>query len=486
MSPLLQHYRIFISGNRLTPFGLTHMKIKKGQTAEVEISGIAFGGKGLAKINGLAVFVDQAVPGDRVSIRIVKKKRNYAEARVLELLEASPLRTEAPCKYSCCCGGCKWQFLNYEKQLEYKRQHVRESVEHIGLIKDVPVHPVIPSEPVFGYRNKMEFSCSDRKWLLPDEMGQEDIDTGFALGLHVPGTFYKVLDTEACMLHPELGNQILNDVRNFMKNSHAPVYGLRTHEGFWRFLMLRHSVAYDQWMVNIITASEDRGTVQPLADLLMKKYSRIVSVVNNVTARKAGIAMGEYEIPLAGQTNLKDKIGPFEFEISANSFFQTNTRGAVRLYETVKKYAELTGRETVLDLYSGTGTIPIFLSDSAKNVIGMEIVESAVADAEKNCRANGITNCRFILGDIKDCLPQFADTPNLMIIDPPRVGMHKDVVRQVLKMAPKHIVCVSCNPATLARDICMMKDSYNILEIQPVDMFPHTFHIESVAKLERK
>ncbi len=461
------------------------MAVKKGQLIELEISDIAFGGKGLVRVNGLAVFVDQAVPSDRVKARITKKRKNYAEARVVELIARSPLRTDPPCEYSGCCGGCKWQFLTYKKQLEYKQQHVAESIEHIGLTQGVPVHPTIPSDQVFGYRNKMEFSCSERRWLLPDEMDQEDIDAGFGIGLHVPGTFYKVLDIRECLLQPELGNSILEDVRVFIKNSDQPVYGLRTHVGFWRFLMLRHSAAYNQWMVNIITAEENRDAVQPLADLLTEKYPEIVSVVNSITSRKAGTAIGEYEILLAGSTVLKDKIGQFEFEISAKSFFQTNTRGAERLYETVKNYAGLTGGETIVDLYSGTGTIALYLSDSAKEVVGMEIVESAVADAGKNCRINGVSNCRFIIGDIKDCLSQLTVTPDVMIVDPPRVGMHKNVVKQVLEMAPDRIVYVSCNPATLARDIDMMRETYQVAEVQPVDMFPHTYHIESVAKLEK-
>ncbi len=462
------------------------MTVKKKEEIELSISDMAFGGKGIARVDGFAVFVDRTVPLDRVRVRIVKKKKNYAEARVIKLMEPSPFRTNPPCPYSGFCGGCKWQFLKYDKQLEYKRQHVADSIEHIGLVKDVAVRPAIPSDLIFGYRNKMEFSCSDKRWLLPDELGREDIDTSFAIGLHVPGTFHKVLDNRVCLLQPDLGNKILDDVRTYIKNSDVPVYGLRTHVGFWRFLMLRHSVAYDQWMVNIITATEDRDVVQPLADLLMEKYPRIVSVVNNITSRKAGVAVGEYEILLGGEPCIKDKIGPFEFEISANSFFQTNTRAAERLYRTVKEYAGLSGGESVIDLYSGTGTIPVWLSDSVQEIIGMEMVESSVADANKNCRNNGVSNCRFILGDIKECLPRITKKPDVMIIDPPRVGMHKDVVKQVLQMAPQRIVYVSCNPATLARDLAMIKDEYTILEVQPVDMFPHTYHIESVAKLERK
>jgi len=462
------------------------MAVKKGQLIELDITDIAFGGRGLARVNGLAVFVDQAVPGDRALVRIIKKKRNYAEARVDTLLEPSMDRVAPPCPYSGFCGGCKWQFLQYPLQIEYKRQHVQEALEHIGLIKDVPVHPTIPSEKVFGYRNKMEFSCADRRWLLPAEMGDEQPDNSFALGLHVPGTFYKVLDTEACLLQPQLGNHILNDVRNYMRESKAPIYGLRSHVGFWRFLMLRHSAALDQWMVNLVTAAEDEAETLPLAEQLIQSYPQIVAVVNNITARKAGVAIGEYEVSLAGATCIKDKIGAYEFEISANSFFQTNTRGAERLYKTAHEYALLTGNETVFDLYSGTGTIAIYLSTSAARITGFEIVESAVADARENALNNHVTNCDFVLGDIRNSLTSADSRPEVMIIDPPRSGMHKDVVQTVLDIAPKRIVYVSCNPATLARDLGLMKADYKVEEVQPIDMFPHTFHIEAVARLEKK
>jgi 23S rRNA (uracil1939-C5)-methyltransferase len=388
--------------------------------------------------------------------------------------------------YSGLCGGCKWQFLSYQKQLEYKRRHVLESLAHIGLIRDVPVHPAIASPSMFGYRNKMEFSCADRRWLLPEEMARDDIDRGFALGLHVPGTFYKVLDISSCLLQPALGNRILAEVRNFIKDSARPVYGLRSHEGFWRFLVLRHSVARDQWMVNIVTASEDRSAVQPLADLLTARYPKIVSMVNNITSRKAGIAVGETEILLAGASCIREKVGGYEFEISANSFFQTNTLAAQRLVKIVKDFSDLSGRETLVDLYCGTGAIAISLAEEAGKVIGMEIAESAIMDAEKNCRLNGISNCEFIQGDIKNSLAKIAASPDIIIIDPPRAGMHKDIVRQVLAMKPEKMVYVSCNPTTMARDLAMMTDDYEVIEIQPVDMFPHTHHVESVAKINRK
>ncbi|WDN88183.1 23S rRNA (uracil1939-C5)-methyltransferase [Desulfosarcina sp. BuS5] len=462
------------------------MNLKKGDLLDLRVDGVAFGGKGIAKIDGLTVFIDNGIPQDYVSARIIKKKKKYLEARVEAILEPSTYRVEPECEYSGFCGGCKWQTLRYEKQVEYKRQHVVDSLEHIGLFHDIEVHATIPSGKIFGYRNKMEFSCSDRRWLLPEELGKDDVEIGFALGLHVPGTFYKVLDNKYCLLQPDFGNKILNDVQSFIRNSNVPVYGLRSHEGYWRFLMLRHSVAFDQWMVNIITADEDRETVQPIADILTERYPEVVSVVNNINSGKAGIAVGEYEINLAGSSSITERIGSYHFTISSNSFFQTNTSGAFEIYKKVKEYAGLTGREIVLDLYSGTGSIAIFLSDSAKKVTGLEMVESAVGDAEKNCINNSVSNCTFIPGDIRYSLAQIKTRPDVLIIDPPRSGMHKDVVKQIMAAAPERIVYVSCNPATMARDLAMIKDSYEIVEVQPIDMFPHTYHIESVAKIRRK
>ncbi|MGB9441148.1 MAG: 23S rRNA (uracil(1939)-C(5))-methyltransferase RlmD, partial [Desulfobacterales bacterium] len=351
-------------------------------------------------------------------------------------------------------------------------------------IKDTLVHDTIPSELIFGYRNKMEFSCSDRRWLLPHELGQVDVDIGFALGLHVPGTFHKVIDTRECLLQPNLGNHLMDEVRTFIRSSDQPVYGLRSHIGYWRFLVLRHSVAHDRWMVNIVTAEDRPESVQPLADRLRDRYPKVVSIINNITSRKAGVAVGDVEYTLAGSDIISDKIDGFEFEISANSFFQTNTRGAALLFKIVEKYAGLSGSETVLDLYSGTGTIPILLSEQSKAVTGIEIVESAVDDAEKNCRKNGISNCKFIRGDIRKCLSQIEQRPDVLIIDPPRAGMHKDVVKQVLELGAGRLVYVSCNPATMARDLELMQETYRLEEVQPVDMFPHTYHVEAIGKLK--
>jgi len=459
------------------------MSVKKGQILKAEISDLAFGGKGVVKIDGFVVFVEQAAPGDVAEIQVYRKKKSYAEAKILNLLEPSPFRVEPPCPYSGFCGGCKWQFIGYETQIEYKRRHVVESLSHLGGIPDPPVNPVIAAPKPFFYRNKMEFSCADRRWLPAREMENAPPDPGFSLGLHVPGTFHKVLDINACLLQPELGNDILRAAREHLRASGLPAYGLKSHEGFWRFLMVRHSVAHDEWMVNIITAWKEPAAMKSLAGVLMNAFPNVVSVVNNVTARHAGVAVGEFEEPVAGKSMISDRLFNYEFGISANSFFQTNTQGAERLYETVRSAADLTGKERVLDLYSGTGTIPVCLSAHAESITGIEIVSSAVADARENCSQNRIDNCRFLEGDMRTVLPTIETPPDVIIIDPPRDGMHPDVVRQVLQLSAPRIVYVSCNPATLARDLGLMKEKYRLHFVQPVDMFPQTPHIEAVAKL---
>lgn len=463
------------------------MSLHKRKTTELEILDLAFGGMGIAKPDGFPVFVDRTLPGDRVLVRITRKKKKYGEGKLIELLEPSPIRQKAPCIYADHCGGCRWQPLPYEEQLKYKRRHVVDSLEHIGLLKGVEVKEVIRSEKIFGFRNKMEFSCSDSRWLTPEDLENPEIIKDFGLGLHVPGTFDRIIDIERCLIQPDMGNQILGDIRSYIKQSGLPAYGLKSHEGFWRFVMVRSSAAFGTWMVNIVTKEENDQILTPLANQLMDKYPEVASVVNNVTARKASIATGEYEKVLAGERCIREKLGEFTFEISANSFFQTNTRGAETLYSLVSDYAALSGTEHVIDLYSGTGTIPIWLSKDAGQVTGIEIVESAVEDARRNAAINNIENCHFHVGDIRDVLPSLLSGADrrcdVMIIDPPRAGMHKDVVDQVIALAPKKIVYVSCNPATLARDLAMLQGRYRAVEVQPVDMFPHTFHIESVALL---
>ncbi|MBW1721047.1 MAG: 23S rRNA (uracil(1939)-C(5))-methyltransferase RlmD [Deltaproteobacteria bacterium] len=459
------------------------MNIKKGALLELAIENMAFGGHGVARVEGFVLFVRGGVRGDRLLARVIRKKKDYAEARVVELIEPSPDRIAAPCPYHGHCGGCQWQHVQYGRQLDFKRQQVMEAVARIGGLPHVPVHATIPSENIYSYRNKMEFSFSDRRWLLPHEMGVEGLETDFALGLHAPGTFYKVIDIEACLLQHDTGNRILRKVREIVRETGLPPYGIRSHQGFWRYLTLRYSSAFDEWMVNVVTSSENLPVLNHIADVLGRSFPAVRTVVNNINSRKAGIAVGEKELCISGPGFIRDRIGPYTFQVSANSFFQTNTSGADRLYRKVAEYAELTGSEKVLDLYSGTGTIPIYLSKEAESVVGMEIAESAVMDAVKNCRDNDVHCCRFILGDIKENLKNLDWSPDVLIIDPPRAGMHKKVAARVMELGAERVVYVSCNPGTMARDLSLLADRYEVLEIQPVDMFPHTYHVESVAKL---
>ncbi|ACL06540.1 RNA methyltransferase, TrmA family [Desulfatibacillum aliphaticivorans] len=463
------------------------MSVKKGQILDLSIEKTIFGGQGLCRVDGLAVFVEKTAPGDKVKARIVRKKKSFALARVEEILEPSPVRVQAPCPYSGMCGGCKWQFIDYKKQLEYKGEQVAESLHHIGGLENVPVHPTMGSELIYGYRNKMEFSCSDHRWLLPDEIAlEEEVDRSFALGLHVPGTFHKVMDIEKCLLQTDDANDILQAVHAYMKDSPLPAYGLKSHEGFWRFAVIRHSVARDEYLINIVTSWEELPTVQPLADALVEKFPKITAIVNNITDRKSGVAVGDKEICLKGQDYIMDSIGPWEYKVSANSFFQTNTRQAKNLYQTMEDYADLKGGERVLDLYSGAGAIPIWLSPKAGEVLGIEIVEVAVADARDNCERNKVNNCTFLVGDILETLDEVAHKPDVLVIDPPRSGMHGKVVKKVMAMAPSKMVYISCNPTTLARDLELLSETYSVEEVQPIDMFPHTHHIEAVARLVKK
>ncbi len=462
------------------------MKIRKRDILELNIDKMAYGGQGIARLDGFVIFVKGAIPGDRLKAQVFKKKKGYAEARLLDLIEPSPDRIQPPCPYVGYCGGCQWQMLSYEKQLEYKKEQIAESMNHIGTIKDIVVRDVIPSENRFAYRNKMEFSFSDRRWFLPSELDKKETEGGLALGLHVPGTFSKVIDIDACLLQQENGNRILREVKEYVRNCGVPVYGIKSHVGYWRFLALRYSTAFDQWMVNIVTTDDRPDIIKPLADGLLRKIGNIKSVVNNITQSKASVAVGESERIVAGEKYIEDKIGAFNFRISSNSFFQTNSLGAQSLYQTVLNYADFSGNEKVLDLYSGTGTIPIFLADRVSAVTGIEINESAVQDARKNCINNGIQNCDFICGDMREKLASISHKPDALIIDPPRAGMHKDVLAKVLELSPEKIVYVSCNPATMARDTGQLVRDYEVVEIQPVDMFPHTYHIEAVAKLRKR
>jgi 23S rRNA (uracil1939-C5)-methyltransferase len=461
------------------------MDIRRGQTIEVSVEKVVYGGRGLAHLNNVAIFVANTVPGDRVIARIVRTKRNFAEARALEVIEASPHRVVPPCPYSDFCGGCTWQCIEYEKQLEYKHALVVELLNHIGMVTDFTMHPPLAAPQIFAYRNKMEFSFSDKKWLLPKERDEKKDNDSFALGLHVPGTFDKIIDIGGCLLQQEVGNKILREAKRYIRESGIPVYGLKTHQGFWRYLMLRHSYFYDEWMVNIITSDKRDAPIQLLTSILKGKFKEIATIVNNINTRRGGTAIGEWEKVVTGEGYIKDKIGTLTFEISANSFFQTNTMMAERLCQSVKDFASLTGRETIFDLYSGIGTISLFLASQAAHIMGVDISNAAIADAKRNCQLNGIDNCEFFCGDVKMFLSECKIQPDVVIADPPRVGMQRGVIDRIGRLLPKRIIYISCNPSTLARDIALLKEWYTLKEVQLIDLFPHTYHIESVARLEK-
>ncbi len=460
--------------------------VKRGGEYELEIEDLAFGGKGVAKIGNYVVFVKGALPGDLVKTRIIKRKKDFAEAYVLQNVTPSPYRIPAPCKYFDWCGGCTWQNMNYQNQLYFKKKIVQDSLERIGNLENLTVNDVFPSPVSFGYRNKMEFSFSDSRWLLPEELNHKDMNKEFALGLHVPGKFDKIVDLKECLLQSDAANQILSFISTWVQNKKLRPYGIKSHNGFLRFLVIRQSSFNGEIMVNIVTADENPDMLQPLANELQQTFPQVVSVVNNINTRLAQIAVGEKEIILTGRSYIQDKIGDFIFNISANSFFQTNTLQAERLYDIALQFGEIDKNSIVWDLYSGTGTISLFLAQKANKVIGFEIVESAVSDARKNAKEHQRLNVRFVQGDLLKTMRRTQPLPDIIVTDPPRAGMHEKVLRLINQIAPKCIVYISCNPTTLARDLRILGETYDVERVQPVDMFPQTYHIETVVKLKRK
>jgi len=460
--------------------------VKKREELELKIEKLAFGGKGISRIDDYVVFVPKTLPGDVVRARIVKRKANYAEARLLEIIQKSVLHQEAPCPYFGWCGGCTWQNLSYPEQLKIKKMLVEESIEHIAGLDHITVFETLPSKQIWAYRNKMEFSFSDQCWLLPEELGNESIKKDFALGLHVPGSFDKILNIEHCLLQSDPANRVLSIVRKYSKEHQLEPYGIRSQQGFLRFLVIRQSLFSNEIMVNIVTFTKQPELLHPLADLIMSEVPEVSSVVNNINTKKAQIAFGEEQIVLCGNKKITDRIGEYSFEISANSFFQTNTTQAEELYNVVLDYTQLKGDEIVWDLYAGTGTISMFLARSAGHVYAFELVDSAVKDALKNARKYSIKNLTFISGDLLHNLNSIDQQAQIIVVDPPRSGMHPKVCQFLSESTADKIVYVSCNPTTMARDLEILSEKYKVLKIQPVDMFPHTYHIESVALLEIK
>lgn len=468
-------------------------KRKRGDVLEVSIDKLAFGAQGVGRCQDLVIFVTGAIPGEKILARLTKRQKNYAEAQKIETLIESPLATQPVCSHFGQCGGCALQNLQYERQCLEKRNQVHDSLFRIGGLSDFFLDETLPASQIYGYRNKMEFSFAREQWLPPEIFDKSNQRESLYLGLHARGFYEKVIDVQHCHLIPPIGSEILSAVRNFAKGSGLPVYSTRSHDGFWRFLVIRHAENTPDLMVNIINARYDERIADQLKTMLTQQFPQITSLLYGVTTSKAGVAFCEHVYPLNGKEFIEEQLGDYRYEISANSFFQTNTRQAERLYQLGLEYAQLTGNEIVYDLYCGAGTIAIFMSRYASRVVGFEAIPAAVTDASRNAARNNVRNSEFVLGDLKNAISKTEEIiaqygqPDVLIIDPPRGGMHPKTLAAVLALHPERIVYVSCNPTTLARDLKeMCAETYQLIRARPVDMFPHSAHIEVVAQLRRK
>jgi 23S rRNA (uracil1939-C5)-methyltransferase len=458
---------------------------RRGQTLDLDVQDLAFGGPGVAKVDGFVVFVENGLPGDRVRATVYRRRKQYAEARATEILSPAPGRVLAPCTHVGICGGCRLQELDYTEQLRHKERQVRECLAHLGRVEAL-VRPVIPAPRLFHYRNKMEYSFG------------ADRDGALTLGLHRRGFFDRPFDLDRCHIATPISSEIVAFVRDFARAEGLPPYDLRRHTGLLRFLAVREAVRSGEVMVNIV-ASEPHPALETLATRLRERFPAVRSVLLNLTRRKAQVAVGEEERVLAGSRTIVERLHDLEFEISSNSFFQTNTEQAERLLDAALEGLALDGRETVLDLYSGTGTFTLPIARRAKEAIGIESSDVAVEDAERNAARNGITNARFVRGEAMEVLrdryglgepPRGTPAPrpslDAVLVDPPRAGLHPGVTTRLVHLGAPRVVYVSCNPATLARDLGLLTESrYRAEWVQPVDMFPHTPHIECVAVLTR-
>ncbi len=467
--------------------------VKKGSEIELTIDSLAFGAEGVGKVGEFVVFVRGALPEQRVRARITRKRKSHAQARVLDVITPSPYQTPPRCQHFDDCGGCSLQHLQYEKQLSEKHQQVIDVLHRLGGFKNPEVLPPAASPEIFFYRNKMEFTFGRKRWLSRAEIdsGEQAAERDFALGLHVPGRYDRILQLNACYLQSELSDAIRRFVFRFSSASGMQAYSTEDHRGFWRFLVIREGKNTGECLVNVVTADageEGRTLVAELAEQLVTAVSGVSTVVHTINRQKAQVASGQEAHVLYGPGYIHDKLDEFTYRISAASFFQTNTRGAEVLYRYVREFAGLTGSETVYDLYCGAGTIGIYLSRDAKHVAGIELIPEAIDDARINAELNKAGNCTFLCGDLKDTLAELRTSgnsvpaPDVIVLDPPRAGLHPQVVAQVVDLAPQRFVYVSCNPATFARDARLFSDSgFELVKVQPVDMFPHTAHIELVT-----
>ena len=471
---------------------------------DIVITDIAAEGKSLARVNDMVVFVPYTVPGDIVDLQVVKKKHHYCEATVLQYKKLSDTRATPPCQHFGVCGGCAWQILPYEEQLKAKEKQVEDQLTRIAKVQLPPISPIMGSVKQYEYRNKIEFGCSNKRWFTREELRnmppksdegahfRDDIKANNAIGFHIKGAFDKIYPISKCHLMDDLHNDIRNFIFETANQMGMTFYDIREQHGLLRDIMIRNSNT-TEWMVLVqfhYDKPEDEQQSLELMQRVADRFPQITSLlyVNN---QKGNDTFNDLEIQTyRGKDFIYEKMEGLSFKVGVKSFYQTNTEQAHQLYSVARDFAGLTGNELVYDLYTGTGTIANFVAKGAKQVIGIEYVEDAIEDAKVNSRINGISNTLFYAGDMKDILTDdfIAEhgRPEVIITDPPRAGMHPDVVKVILNAAPRRIVYVSCNPATQARDLALLDEKYNVIKVQPVDMFPHTPHVENVVLLEQK
>ncbi len=464
---------------------------------KLEVESLAAEGKALAHVDGKVVFIPFAAPGDICDVQVHKKKKNFMEARITELHKESSLREDPSCDHFGFCGGCKWQHVRYEEQLKAKEQHVRDAMERIGKVPVKEYLPILGAEEIYHYRNKLEFTFSHKKWLLPGEFTPDSEEWNdpvhrAGLGFHIPGMFDKVLNIDSCHLAQNIVDDIRLFIRDFCLSSidDYPFFDLRGQDGLMRTLMIR-TTSTNELMLVLSFYRNDEEAIERLMSALKREFPMITSLLYVINEKRNDTIGDQDIICYSGQAYIEEEMEGLKFRIGPKSFYQTNSIQAYNLYKVVREFAGLTGEEFVYDLYTGTGTIANFVAKAAKSVIGIEYVPEAIEDAWVNSEVNGIDNTLFYAGDMKDILvPSFLDEhglPDVIITDPPRAGMHPDVITTILKASPKRIVYVSCNPATQARDLAMLIEdgTYSIIKSRAVDMFPHTHHVENVVLLEK-
>ena len=465
----------------------------RGKVLEkVEITGIAAEGKAIARVDDMVVFVPFAAPGDVVDIRIKRSKASFLEGEVVKVHVHSPERAEPFCSHFGVCGGCKWQHLPYNRQLEYKHQQVLDSLQRIGKtnLDHVKVHPIIASEKTIHYRNKLEYTFSNRRWLTPEEIDTGDpVKDMDGLGFHIPGYFDKILDVKTCWLQVEPTNNIRLQVKAFAKELGIPFFDFRDKKGVLRNLIVRNTPK-GEVMVVVVFSGEQFEQCEKVLDFIVKAFPEVTTLAYMVNNKQNDSIADLEPVIYSGSPYMTEEMDGLQFRIGPNSFFQTNSEQAEQLYKAVLDFAALEGHELVYDLYTGTGTIAMFVAHKASRVIGIEYMEESVAHARDNSALNNLENLQFFAGDmatiLDDVFFQNHGFPNVVITDPPRAGMHPKVIKQLLNCSAERIVYVSCNPATQARDIELLSPKYTVTKVQPVDMFPHTHHLESVVLLERK